>query len=274
MRGSRKAFLIRAMSDAARIYHEREGRGAPLVLIAGYACDLGSWAAVRPALARDFSLLLIDNRGAGRSADPDGPLSARRMADDVVALMDRLGIARAHVLGHSMGSAVAQELARSRPERVDRLVLANPLIKFPDRTAAAFRELLRRREAGEPMPALVADVLPWVYSRRFLADPGNVRAAIEGVLANPYPQSIAGQRAQLEALLAFDSGPWFREIVAPTLVVTGGEDVCCAGEDAERLAEGIAGARLVRMPGQAHAPPWEAPEEFARVARDFLREAP
>jgi pimeloyl-ACP methyl ester carboxylesterase len=255
------------------LYYEREGSGDPLVLIVGYSCDLGQWSAVRPLLASEFSLLLIDNRGVGRSECPDGPYSVRLMANDVAALMDRLNVRKAHVLGHSMGGAIAQELARSRPELVDRLVLANSLIKFPAHSAVAFRWLLQLREAGLPLRVLIEGALPWVNSRRFLADPENVRAAIEGGLANPFPQSLAGQRRQLEALLEFDSGPWFRQIAARTLVVAGEGDICTGMGESERLAEGIAGARLVRIPEMGHVPLQEIPGEFARLVREFLREA-
>jgi pimeloyl-ACP methyl ester carboxylesterase len=254
------------------LHYECEGTGDTLVLIAGYTCDLGQWALVRPLLARHFSLLLIDNRGVGRSDTPEGPYSVRLMAEDVAVLMDRLGVGRAHVLGHSMGGAIAQELARHRPELVGRLILANTLVRLPATTAAAFRWLLRLREAGIPPRTLIEGALPWVHSRHFLADPANAEAAIESFLANPFPQSLDGQRRQLDALLDFDSGPWFPQITARTLVLAGEEDICTGVADSGQLAQGIAGARLVTLPGAAHVPFLENPGEFADVVRAFLCE--
>ena len=105
-------------ANGIQLYYEREGQGEPLVLIAGYTCDLNQWVAVRAALAQRFSLLLADNRGAGRSAVPDTPWSVADMADDVAALLREVGIARAGVLGHSLGGAVALTLAQRHPELV------------------------------------------------------------------------------------------------------------------------------------------------------------
>ena len=78
---------------------------------------------LQPALAERFRVIAFDNRGAGRSSGPPGPYTTRQMADDAAALLDHLGIDRAHVIGQSMGGMIAQELALGDPERVDRLVL-------------------------------------------------------------------------------------------------------------------------------------------------------
>lgn len=252
------------------LYYEREGEGPPLVLIAGYACDLKIWTAVRAILAENFSLLLIDNRGVGRSGCPGAPWSVREMAEDVVALMKRLKISKAHVLGHSMGGAIAQDLAFHHPQLVDRLVLANALIRFSTQAATAFGWLLKLRESGAPASLLIEGVLPWVYSPRFLENPENIRRTVEFFLADPHPQSLAGQRRQFEALMECDSRSWFSKIAADTLVIVSDKDICTGVTDSEQLAAGIPNARLARIPDMAHLAPVECPAEFARLVKDFL----
>src|ERR1700761_5917224 len=125
-----RAWPSRRFADhgSSRIAYEicgRFGRRAPwLILIQGLGFDRAGWAPVIPALRRRFRLVLIDNRGSGRSTTQDRKFSIADMAADVVAVLDSSRVSRAHVLGASLGGMVAQELAIRHPERVDRLILA------------------------------------------------------------------------------------------------------------------------------------------------------
>src|SRR3954447_9660883 len=112
--------------DGTRIHYELSGRadGEPLLLIQGLGADMKGWAAQRYALGRRYRLLLVDNRGAGRSDKPQGPYDLEVMAEDAVAVLDAEGIAAAHVLGASMGGVLAQIIAVRHPERVRSLVLS------------------------------------------------------------------------------------------------------------------------------------------------------
>ena len=252
-----------------KLYFEQDGSGAPLVLLAGYGCDLTQWAAVRPRLRERHRLLLIDHRGVGRSECPDGPWTIEDMADDVASLLGELGLLRAHVLGHSLGAAVAQTLAVRHATSVDKLVLCSPPLRLPPRTGAALRALWRMRERGVAPELLAEGLLPWIFSSGFLSVPQNIQAVVQMMVAAPFPQTLAGQTRQLEALEGFDSHAWFREIARPTLVVTGEEDICVARSDAQEIAAGVSGAWLTVLPGVAHLPMFEAPAELCRAVSDF-----
>ena len=93
------------------LHSDTRGAGDPLLLIAGLGCDAGVWQPVADDLSRRFRVVTFDNRGAGRSGVPAEPYGIRGMAGDAVALLDRLALRSAHVLGHSMGGYIAQELA-------------------------------------------------------------------------------------------------------------------------------------------------------------------
>jgi pimeloyl-ACP methyl ester carboxylesterase len=131
-----------ARSGTLRIGYELCGtryRGRPrLVLIQGMGFDRTGWKPVLPELRRQFRLVLVDNRGIGRSDQAAGSYDIADMAGDVVAVLDAAGVGRTHVLGASLGGMVAQELAITHPERVDRLVLACTTPGWP---------------SGYPMPA-------------------------------------------------------------------------------------------------------------------------
>ena len=106
------------------LYYECHGSGAPLFLIAGLASDSQSWQPIIGDLAAHFRVIALDNRGVGRTIPQDAPTSIRAMADDCVALIDHLRLPSVHVLGHSMGGFIAQELAIRRADKVNALILA------------------------------------------------------------------------------------------------------------------------------------------------------
>src|SRR4051794_21272817 len=105
------------------LYYEEQGSGDPLLLIMGLATDCAAWLFQVPDFARQYRTISFDNRGVGRSAKPPGQYTIHRMADDAAGLLDVLGIARAHVVGVSMGGMIAQELVLRHPEKVRGLVL-------------------------------------------------------------------------------------------------------------------------------------------------------
>ena len=110
--------------DGTVIYYETWGRGEPLLLISGLATDLRIWACQRLVFGRRFRCIALDNRGSGRSGKPDGPYSLEQMAADAVAVLDAEGVGRAHVVGHSMGSYIAQVMAVEHADRLRSLTLA------------------------------------------------------------------------------------------------------------------------------------------------------
>src|SRR4051795_6879496 len=112
-------------ANGQQLYYEIHGDGPPLVLVMGIGYDSSLWTLAQvPALSARFQVILMDNRDAGRSSAACGPYTIADMADDLVGLLDTLGIQRTHVLGLSMGAMIAQEFALRHPERLDRLVLS------------------------------------------------------------------------------------------------------------------------------------------------------
>jgi 3-oxoadipate enol-lactonase len=136
-----------------QLHYDLQGNGEPRLLIMGFGLSSASWRPELVAgLARTFRMITFDNRGTGRSDQPDSPVSIVALADDAAALLNALGIARAHVLGVSMGGSIAQELALSHPERLAGLVLGcaycGDTFGIPlDREGFA---ALRARAAGDP----------------------------------------------------------------------------------------------------------------------------
>jgi 3-oxoadipate enol-lactonase len=266
-----------ASNGALRIAYKLQGtmrRRRPwLVLIQGMGFDRSGWEPVLPALRRRFRLVLVDNRGTGRSGRPDGSFTVADMAGDVVAVLDAAGIGRAHVLGASLGGMVAQELAITRPERVDRLVLACTTPGWPagyPMPAASLRlimatrgmplEAARRRHTEHALSAHAGQQDPALVGR--LMEVQGVRPVAQEVLS---AQAIAGARYAGRLRQG--------RIGARTLVMHGSADTVVDPRNAKLLAGRITGARLVIFPGLGHLLFWEDPAGFAAVVTSFLLDA-
>ena len=258
-----------ALDDVA-LHYEVRGRGPPLLLLAGLASDSLSWLTVGEPLAARFRTIAPDNRGVGRTRPQEGPASVDAMAEDCAALLDHLGVARADVIGHSMGGFVAQRLALRHPARVRRLVLAGTDAAPGAANVARFADLADRRDAGEPLPAWFRRLFDTIFTQRFRSDPTNIDAALRWALDYPFPQSALAFRRQCEAVAAFDGRADLARIAAPALVVAGREDVVFPEEACRSLAAGLAGAKFVMIDGAAHAIHTEQPKAFVDAVAAFL----
>jgi pimeloyl-ACP methyl ester carboxylesterase len=252
------------------LHYETRGAGAPLLLVAGLASDALSWLPVWEPLASRYRVIAPDNRGVGRTRPQDAPASVDAMADDCAALLDRLGIVRAHVLGHSMGGFVAQRLALRHPALVHRLVLVATDAAPGPANVALFRELAERLEAGEARDAWFRRLFAHVSTPRYLAEPVSADAALRWALDYPYAQSAAGFRRQVEAVAAFDGHADLAHLAARALVIAGSEDRLFRPADVQAFAGRLRGARFVALGGAAHAVHTEQPKAFVETIAAFL----
>jgi len=255
-----------------KIAWDRRGNGAPLLLIHGLGYARWGWEPVLPELAEQFDVILFDNRGIGESDAPPGPYTVAEMAADAVQVLDEAGVARAHVVGTSLGGMIAQELALAYPERVDRLVLAC--------TTPGGQKAHPMPQVTVALMAEAATLEPAVALRRFVENalaPATVEAhpeIVEQIMAHRLAtaQQPAAWAAQASAGATFDAYDRLGALAAPTLVQHGDEDVVVDPRNADLLVELLPDARLERVPG-GHLFFWEAPEQFVSSVSGFLEDA-
>ena len=250
------------------LYYELDGTGPSLLLLPGLASDSQSWAPVRAALARNFRLVLPDIRGAGRTLPHDAPVSMELLAEDALALLDHLGIARAHVLGHSLGGLVAHRLAVAAPDRVDQLVLAASGA-IDARGAGLLGDLATAREAGLPADLWFRLLFQWLFRPDFFADPRRVADAARLAAAYPYPQPAAAFRAQLAAAVAGAPRGGDR-IMAPTLVLCGALDLLLVPAASRASFADLNGVHCSELADAAHSLHWDQPAAFVAAVTEFL----
>lgn len=248
--------------DGCRLYYELRGpeAGPPLILLEGRGGDIAGWRRNIPHLATRHRLLAYDFRGNGRSDKPHGKTSMGTFVEDTVGLLDHLGADSAHAYGQSFGGMVAIEMALSHPDRVRSLVLAA--------THAG-----RRRAVSVGSRGRVPKDKPYLalYSEAFAREHSE-HVAEDILVGSQNPQPLHASRRQWEAVEAWDAWDRLGEIRVPVLVLHGTEDRLVAVENAQRLAQGIPGARLVLLDGAGHVYHSEQPEAADDAVLSFLDE--
>ena len=236
-------------------YTEDGPADAPVVVLSNsLGATRAMWDPQVAALAERFRVIGYDTRGHGESPAPAGPYSSDDLVDDVVALLDRLGVQRAHVAGLSLGGMTALRLAAREPARVYRLVALATSAKpdpqgFLDRAAAA--------RAGGTAPLAPTVVSRWL-TPAYAAEHPDLVARLEAMIVAADDEGYA---LCCEVVAAVDLREDLGRITAPTLVVSGAEDPALPPPHQQAIAEGIAGASLVSVSPGAHLPNLEQPLE-------------
>ena len=253
------------------LYYEIKGSGPPLCLINGYRLSGFAWPrAFIARLAARCTVIALDNRGTGRSDKPTDGYEFANLANDVVALLDDCGIARTHLLGYSMGGAIAQEVAVRHPDRIDHLILLATFCGGIWAEPAAFSVFRRLMVTEHQTPEDAArQAWPVTYAPDYLAaNAGAAEQQLRRELEYPTPMFVA--QRQMEGLRQFDRYHDLPRIGANTLVAAGTLDLLVKPRNAVILASRIPNARLELLADLGHRAIWEAPEEMAELIGDFL----
>ncbi len=244
------------------------GRGAPLVLIHGLADDHRAWRRTLPDLMLRHRLILYDLRGHGQTSlgDPDGSL--RQLSEDLIALLDGLGVEQPAIAGFSLGGTVAMRAAIDHPDRVGRLALVATSSRVGRSAAGWYRERVAMVERKDPR---LRETLDRDTADVYAQAPSQVD---EGILirrqSTADPRGYANACAAMAALNAAPLDPELPRIQAPTLIVASTLDQHCPPKAAEIIAAGIEGSRLEIFAGAGHAIPVEKPHELAAAVNSFL----
>ena len=255
--------------DDARVAYDVTGSGPAVLLLHAGLGDRTMWDAQVPALADAFTVIRMDARGFGETRKP--PVRYSPVAD-VLAVLDHLGVEQAHVIGVSMGSQTAIDLAVAAPERVASLVAAGARTGVPvsAELRAGWDHVNELYEAGDIAGANEYELRMWVDG------PGRTPEMIDPVFRDRVRgmngalldrDDYEGDEIELDPPAAERLG----EITAPTLIVYGDQDIADVQRAGPPLAQAIPGARLVVMPNASHLPQMEQPEAFNELVLEFLR---
>lgn len=254
------------------IWTEQIGEGQDVLLIGGLGDTVESWQFQLDGLADRYRLTAFDNRGAGRTAMPEGQPTVEAMADDAAAVLRGLGISAAHVAGFSGGSIIAQELALRHPELVRSLVLQSTWPAMDAYMKSLCRSIHWQATLAPDERAFLEFFFLLVYTPR-AHNSGMVSQIIDDVLAFPYQQSTEDFLKFLDAFVVHETAGRLGQIKAPTLVLAGGVDPMSRPELGEAVAQRIPGARFEVMPEESHQPFQEIPDVWNARVDEFWQEA-
>ncbi len=254
-----------------RLSYETLGRedAPPLLLVMGMSFSARAWGPMPERLAREFRVVVFDNRGAGESTAPLSLFGMDDLADDAAAVLEAAGVGPAFVFGISMGGMIALELALRHPERVRALALGATFAGW--------------RSSRKPSVAVLAELVAGGALSRL-----GLHRLIGRALVSPHLGGDDLERfgswiesadrvsprvlsQQVAAVTTWDAFARLGEIRVPTLVLTGDADRLVPVENSREMAAAIHGARLVLLPGAGHCFPLESFEETARELTAFFR---
>ena len=236
-----------------------------LVFLAGYTGSCETWINLGQYLIEkaNYSILLIDNLGAGKSIQPDGPYSTELMADNVLEVIQLINLNQFTLIGHSLGGAIAQQIAIKHSKLIEHLVLLSSFAKL-DPVANLFltgRYELLKSNADKRSIALSS--ISSLFGNQFLSDSDNIELAIQRMVNNP--QTLPGMFGQLTACLEHNTRAYLRKIICKTSIITGANDILVHPRHSIELHEGIKYSSFSKISNSGHMIQLEQPKELAKV---------
>src|SRR5215217_2158882 len=260
-----------ADANGLSLYYEEHGDGEPLLCVMGLGADHLAWALQLEAFAARHRTIVFDNRDVGQSSYARGPYEVADMAADTLGLADALGLDRFHLLGASLGGAVAQHLALAAPERVRTLQLAVTWAgsgAYAREKARLWAAECRLRPREEWLDALLLATV----SEAFYENQPMVDFVKQVMRANEHPQEPDGFARQIHASSTHDLRGRLGGLTMPVHVISGAHDVLIPRWKQEELVAEILGARLTVIERGSHALQLEFPQEFNAAVLDFIAE--
>ena len=256
------------LSTGVRIHYAEQGpaKGTPMILLHGYSDSWFSYSLVLSALSRDTRVYALDLRGHGNSDRPAAGYAMRDLAADVIAFMDAKGIARATIVGHSMGGFVAQQVALAAPRRVSALVLMGT-----GTTPRNFSGL----DEFEKVVKELSDPVPDAFAREFQLSTIQVpvsQAFVDRVVAESLKLPARVWREIMVGLTTYEPAVALGRAGIATLVIHGLKDPWIPAAEADSLAAMVGTTRVVKYANAGHAMHWEHPGVVARDVLAFVVE--
>ena len=259
------------MARASETAWERHGSGPPVVLIHGFGLNRAMWQWQLPVLTPHFSVLAYDLLGHGESAPPAGTPTLAMFSGQLLGLMDRCGIARAAIVGFSLGGMIARRFALDHPDRLSALAILNSPHDRSPVERDAVRKRVRQTEAEGPAANVEPGLERW-FTPAFRAEAPETIALVRAWITRNDPAVYP----QIYRVLAEGDAEIVRgleRISCPTLVMTGADDPGNTPAMARAMADLIPGARLVILPGLRHMALAEEPAAVGGPLSAFLRDA-
>ena len=259
-------------SNGIDLFYEERGSGDPLLLIMGITAPGSVWEKHVAVWEKNFRCILVDNRGVGKSSKPPGPYTTAQMADDCAGLLNILKLEKVRVVGCSMGSTIAQQLAIRHPDKIRSIVLMCPWARCDNTAKAIFQHMVDCKARLRPEEfSLYIQLL--IYSKKSWDDEQIHDSLLEdrkNASLDTNPQPLIGLEGQAAACINHHVLAELGQINIPALVIDGEEDAFTPSWMTLEVAQAIPNAELHLYKNSGHAFHWENLEDFNPRVRDWL----
>lgn len=260
-----KSIITRSGLELPYI-EQGEPNGTPVIFLHGVTDSHRSWEPVFSKLGSQIRAIAITQRGHGNASKPDHGYASSDLASDVGEVMEALSIPSAVIVGHSMGSFVAQRFAVKYPEKTGGLVLIGSFATCADNEGV-------KQFVAEAIDPLI-DPIPYEFAAEFQKST-IYRAVSHAFFHQAVTESLKVParvwKAAMKSMTETDHRPLLEKIMAKSLLIWGDQDAYFSIDEQKRLLAGIKGSQLNVHEGVGHAPHWETPERTAKNVEDFVR---
>jgi 3-oxoadipate enol-lactonase len=248
------------------IHYDIQGEGPWLILSHSLATDLSMWDDQMAALTPHFRVLRFDTRGHGGTSAPEGAYDFAWLTADMLWLMERLGVERAHLCGISLGGMIAQHVALTAPEKIDKLVLVSTTSGYGPEARALWAERISAVRAGGMAPLVAPTLERWFTAPFRAAQPATMARVGAMIAATP----VSGYIGCGQAIPLMDTTVRLAQLRQPALVIAGADDAGMPPAMGRRIADHLPDARFEVIEAASHLCNIEKKESFNRILLDFF----
>lgn len=245
------------------------GQGKTIILIPGLGVTKAIWNNLASKLIHDFLIITYDNKGVGTNNLYDAPTTTDAMAKSVLKIIQHLKLKQVCVVGHSLGSYVAQHVAAKIPDIVKHLVLISTRHKSSINSILHYQTVLQLINFGIPREVLIQDSLSWLYGSTYLKDFANCTEIINKQGLTPPPISLKNFSNQINCAATHDATPFLKKITSRTLIINGEDDLICTPKEAKILQNVIKNSELKIIKNLGHMIPIERPDFISTIIKKF-----
>lgn len=261
-------FLVNGID----LYYEQYGQGRTLVLIAGLASDSQSWLPIVEELSQRYHIVLLDNRGSGRTKPLDTEITIEAMADDTIALIKHLNLSSVDIVGHSMGGFIALDCSIRYPEYVSKLILVGTSAFNSTCNNALFSDWVSYLENDMDKKLWFKNIFYWIFTKEFFEDREVVEFALNFATEYSYPQTDMAFKNQVKAIKAFNCLKDLPHVKSKTLAIFGEKDLLFSPKESIKILSAIPMLEMVTVSSAAHSVHTQQPKAFIRSIEAFLQE--
>jgi pimeloyl-ACP methyl ester carboxylesterase len=230
--------------------YEIDGNGPPVILVTGFGGDVSFWRRASEIMSLEYTVIRVDNRGMGETSY-NGGFTLDNIAEDIICLMDELGLVKTNLIGWSMGSHIVQKIALLVPEKIGAMVLVSSYRYRPARSKYVLTSMLDLMNRGAPAECLARTLNCMCYTEEFFEEMEKNGKNIR----SPNIKDPVGLRYQMDAVELSDMTDAAHTIAVPTLLVHGTKDIMVGCDEGLRLAESIPGCEKHLVDGAGHLIP-------------------